>query len=133
MATPAPASPEAGVQARKLVKSFNGPEGRVHAVREVDFTIAPGETVALLGPNGAGKTTTIDMVLGLLEPDGGTVTVFGRRPAAAVRAGSVGGMLQTGALLRDLSVRELVAMMAALYPDPLDVDEVLAMTNLKSI
>jgi ABC-2 type transport system ATP-binding protein len=133
MATPAPTSPEAGVQAIGLVKSFNGPEGRVHAVREVDFTIAPGETVALLGPNGAGKTTTIDMILGLLEPDGGTVTVFGRPPAAAVRAGSVGGMLQTGALLRDLTVRELVAMMAALYPDPLDVDEVLAMTNLKPI
>jgi ABC-2 type transport system ATP-binding protein len=133
MATPAPTSPEAGVQACGLVKSFNGPEGRVHAVREVDFTIAPGETVALLGPNGAGKTTTIDMILGLLEPDGGTVTVFGRPPAAAVRAGSVGGMLQTGALLRDLNVRELVAMMAALYPDPLDVDEVLAMTNLKPI
>ena len=121
------------MQAIGLVKSFNGPEGRVHAVREVDFTIAPGETVALLGPNGAGKTTTIDMILGLLEPDGGTVTVFGRPPAAAVRAGSVGGMLQTGALLRDLNVRELVAMMAALYPDPLDVDEVLAMTNLKPI
>ena len=133
MAAQASAHSEAGVEAKRLVKSFSGPEGTVRAVRAVDVTIAPGETVALLGPNGAGKTTTIDMILGLLEPDGGTVTVFGRPPAAAVRAGSVGGMLQTGALLRDLNVRELVAMMAALYPDPLDVDEVLAMTNLKPI
>jgi ABC-2 type transport system ATP-binding protein len=115
------------------VKSFSGPEGRVQAVREVDFTIARGETVALLGPNGAGKTTTIDMILGLLEPDAGTVTVLGQRPAAAVAGGLIGGMLQTGALIRDLTVRELVAMTAALYPQPLDVDEVLEQTGLHPI
>ena len=133
MAAQASAHSEAGVEAKRLVKSFSGPEGTVHAVREVDVRIAPGETVALLGPNGAGKTTTIDMVLGLQEPDAGSVTVLGRTPAAAVADGLIGGMLQTGALLRDLSVRELVAMMAALYPRPLDVEEVLALTGLEGI
>ena len=123
----------AGVEARRLVKSFSSPEGPVHAVREIDITIARGETVALLGPNGAGKTTTIDMVLGLLEPDAGSVTVLGRKPSAAVAGGLISGMLQTGALLRDLSVRELVAMMAALYPQPLDVDEVIELTGLEGI
>src|SRR5579872_4212721 len=114
----------AGIDVQGLVKSFHGSEGTVRAVREVDFSIQPGETVALLGPNGAGKTTTIDVILGLLQPDAGEVTVFGRKPSAAVGAGLVGGMLQTGALLRDLTVRELVTMMGSLYPDPLDVDEV---------
>jgi ABC-2 type transport system ATP-binding protein len=65
-------------------------------VRGIDMEIPVGEMVALLGPNGAGKTTTIDMVLGLLRPDPGQVSVFGLAPPDSVRAGLVGGMLQVG-------------------------------------
>jgi ABC-2 type transport system ATP-binding protein len=118
-----------GVVLTKLTKSF----GPVRAVRGIDIAIAPGETVALLGPNGAGKTTTIDMILGLTRPDAGTVSVFGLSPVEAVQAGTVGGMLQTGALIRDLSVRELIAMVASLYPHPLDIDEVLHLTGTTDI
>ncbi len=107
--------------------------GAVHAVRGIDVSIDAGETVALLGPNGAGKSTTIDMILGLSTPDGGTVSVFGGTPTAAVDAGKVGAMLQTGALIRDLSVGELVAMVASLYPAPLDVAEALELTGLGEI
>jgi ABC-2 type transport system ATP-binding protein len=123
----------AGIELTRLTKSFRSHQGPVHAVRGIDVRIAPGETVALLGPNGAGKSTTIDMLLGLLPPDSGTVSVFGRPPAEVIAAGAVGAMLQTGALLRDLSVRELVAMMASLYPHPLDVDEVLALAGIASV
>jgi ABC-2 type transport system ATP-binding protein len=118
-----------GIELRGLVKSY----GEVRAVRGIDVSIAAGETVAILGPNGAGKSTTIDMLLGLLPPDAGTVTVFGLPPHEAIHRGSVGAMLQTGGLLRDLSVRELVAMMAGLYPNPLDVDETLALTGIQEI
>jgi ABC-2 type transport system ATP-binding protein len=121
------------ISLRGLVKSFKGPHGPIEAVRGVDVEIVSGETVALLGPNGAGKSTTIDMLLGLLEPDAGSVSVFGRTPADAVALGAVGGMLQTGSLIRDLSVRELVAMMAALYPAPLEIDEVLELTGTREI
>jgi ABC-2 type transport system ATP-binding protein len=117
------------IQLRGLVKSFRGPHGPIRAVRGVDIEITAGETVALLGPNGAGKTTTIDMLLGLLPPDVGEVSVFGRTPAEAVAAGAIGGMLQTGDLIRDLSVRELVTMMASLYPAPLAIAEVLELTG----
>jgi ABC-2 type transport system ATP-binding protein len=120
-----------GIDLQGLVKTFATPNGRVRAVRGVDIAIAPGETVALLGPNGAGKSTTIDMLLGLAEPDAGTVSLFGGTPADAIASGRVGAMLQTGGLLRDLSVRELVSMMAALYPRPLGVDEVLELTGLQ--
>jgi ABC-2 type transport system ATP-binding protein len=113
-----------------LVKSWKGPSGPVHAVRGIDVTIARGETVALLGPNGAGKSTTIDTILGLVRPDAGAVSVFGRTPSEAVKAGLVGGMLQTGALIRGLSVRELVAMVASLYPSPLDIGDVLELAGL---
>ena len=118
-------STPAGIEITGLSKSY----GPIEAVRGVDVAVAPGETVALLGPNGAGKSTTIDMLLGLLEPDAGTVSMFGSPPTAAIDRGAVGAMLQTGALIRDLTVRELVSMMAALYPAPLAVDEVLELTG----
>ena len=121
------------IELRGLVKSFHGPDGPIRAVRGVDVRIAAGETVALLGPNGAGKSTTIDMLLGLLRPDAGSVSVFGRPPSRAIGEGAIGAMLQTGALIRDLSVRELVQMMASLYPAPLDVGEVLELTGVSAI
>jgi ABC-2 type transport system ATP-binding protein len=123
----------AGIRLNGLVKSFRGPDGPIRAVRGIDVEIAPGETVALLGPNGAGKSTTIDMLLGLMPPDEGSVSVFGRAPAQAVADGAVGGMLQTGELIRDLSVRELVAMIASLYPEPLGVEEALELSGIGKI
>ncbi len=123
----------ADIELRGLVKTFRGADGPIRAVRGVEITIAAGETVALLGPNGAGKSTTIDMLLGLLRPDEGSVSVFGRPPSEAVAHGAVGGMLQTGDLIRDLTVRELVAMMASLYPAPLDVEEALELAGIKEI
>ncbi len=115
-----------GVHATDLTKSY----GSVQAVCGIDLAIAPGETVALLGPNGAGKTTTIDMILGLTRPDHGSVSVFGLAPTAAVHAGKVGGMLQSGSPLDHLRVRELVELMGSYYPDPLDVDDVLCLTGI---
>ena len=69
-------SPAPLVQARGLVKSF----GRVRALDGLDLSVAPGEVHGFLGPNGAGKSTTIRVLLGLLRPDGGSASVFGRDP-----------------------------------------------------
>lgn len=118
-------APRGGIVLSGLCKSY----GEVRAVRSIDLAIAPGETVALLGPNGAGKTTTIDMVLGLTRPDQGTVSIFGAAPSAAVQAGWIGGMLQTGSPLDHMRVRELVTLMASYYPHPLAVPEVLRLTG----
>jgi ABC-2 type transport system ATP-binding protein len=121
------------VALRGLRKSFRTPAGLVEAVRGVDIAINPGETVALLGPNGAGKSTTIDMLLGLQRPDDGVVSLFGGPAADAIAHGRIGAMLQTGGLLRDLTVRELVTMMAALYPSTLEVDDVLALAGVDKL
>ena len=119
----------AGLQLAGLSKTFRTPGGPVLAVRDLHLSVAPGDTVALLGPNGAGKSTTIDMLLGLQTPDTGTVSVFGRTPAEAIAAGSVGAMLQTGGLLAFTTVRELLHVVGALYPDPLPAEEVMRITG----
>jgi ABC-2 type transport system ATP-binding protein len=128
-----PSTLTAGIMLSGLTKTFRSPGGPVHAVRGIDISIAPGETVALLGPNGAGKSTTIDMILGLHQPDSGEVRVFGMTPSEAIAAGAVGGMLQTGAVIKDLSVREIITMVASLYPKPLPVDEVMAMSGITDL
>ena len=121
------------VQLNGIEKTFRSPAGPVRAVRGVDIEIAPGEVVALLGPNGAGKSTTIDVLLGLTKPDAGAAAVFGRDPSQAVKDGKVAAMLQVGSLLRDLSVRELVTVIASLYPNPLGVDEVLELVGIEKL
>ena len=121
------------VELHGLVKSFQGPDGPVRAVRALDLSIGRGETLAVLGPNGAGKSTTLEMLLGLTEPDAGSVSIFGAGPHDAIAAGGIGAMLQTGGLIGDLSVRELVSMMASLYPLPLGVDDVLELAGIAAI
>jgi ABC-2 type transport system ATP-binding protein len=122
-----------GIRLTGLKKTFKTPDGPVQAVRGVDIDIAAGETVALLGPNGAGKSTTIDMLLGLLPPDAGAVELFGQTPQEAIKRGAIGAMLQGGAVLRDLSVRELVHVMASLYPKPLPVQEAMQLAGVADI
>ncbi|WP_284989741.1 MULTISPECIES: ABC transporter ATP-binding protein [unclassified Arthrobacter] len=117
------------VQAAGLHKSF----GKVHAVRGLDLTVQPGEVVAFLGPNGAGKTTTIDMILGLSAPDQGSVSIFGHTPRGAIARGQVAAVMQTGGLLRDISVRETVQLNAAMFDSSRPVDEVLARAGILEI
>ena len=122
-----------GVALRGLTKTFASPAGPVHAVRGVDLDIARGETVALLGPNGAGKSTTIEMILGLTDPDAGSLSVLGMTPAEAIDRGAIGAMLQVGAVLGEMSVRELIDMMGSLFPTPLGVDETLELAGIADL
>jgi len=107
--------------------------GDVHAVAGIDLVIAPGEVVALLGPNGAGKSTTVDMLLGLTRPDAGAVTVFGASPREAVASGTIGAMLQGGALLDDATVGETIAMVASLHRAPMPVAEALRRSGVEDL
>ena len=117
------------IELRGLVKTF----GAVRAVDGLDLVVRPGEVVAFLGPNGAGKTTTIDMLLGLARPDEGTVRVLGTTPDEAIADGRIAAVLQTGGLLRDLTVRETAELVASFVERPRSVDEVLARAGLAGI
>ena len=129
-----PTTGPAAVELRGVVKTFQSPGGEpVRAVDGINLAIAPGEVVAFLGPNGAGKTTSLDMVLGLTTPSAGTVAVFGANPRQAVRAGRVSAVLQTGGLLRDITVRETVQMIASTFPQHAGVEEVIARAGLSAM
>ncbi|GAA4863173.1 ABC transporter ATP-binding protein [Kitasatospora terrestris] len=114
---------------RNVSKSY----GRVRAVDGLDLVLRPGETVALLGPNGAGKSSSLDLLLGLREPDDGTVELFGGAPRAAIEAGRVGAMLQSGGLMSDVKVRELVAFACAVHPRGHRPEEVLETAGITEL
>jgi ABC-2 type transport system ATP-binding protein len=107
--------------------------GEVRAVDGLTLTLRPGETVALLGPNGAGKSTTLDLLLGLKQPDSGSVRLFGTTPREAIVAGRVGAMLQSGGLMDEVTVAELVRLACALHPKPYRPSEVLARAGVAQI
>ena len=115
--SPRATAPDA-VRLSGLVKHF----GPVTAVDGVDLVVRPGEIVAFLGPNGAGKTTTIDMMLGFTRPDAGFVMILGGTPADAIAQGRVAAVLQSGGLLKDLTVAETVRLTASLFPAPRAAD-----------
>ena len=121
------------IEISNLSRGFGSGERRVQAVDGVDLAIARGEIVALLGPNGAGKTTTIDMLLGLSDPDEGTVRVLGRSPRQAVAAGRISALLQTGGLLADLTVAETVDVIASFHGAGGRAREVMDRTGLAPI
>ncbi|MFE9421815.1 alpha/beta fold hydrolase [Kitasatospora sp. NPDC006697] len=88
-----------------LSKRYKGAQDR-YAVRDLSFTVEPGQVLGLLGPNGAGKTTTLRMLMGLIRPDQGEIQIFGHavRPGAPVLS-RVGAFVEGAGFLPHLSGR----------------------------
>ena len=103
---------ERGLSVSGLRKSY----GERQAVDSVSFEVSAGETFGLLGPNGAGKTTTLECILGLREPDAGSIRIDGidaRRSRRDVKR-RIGAALQTSALPDKMTPREAIVLFAAL-------------------
>lgn len=102
---------------RNLTRTFAAPGGVVVAVDNLSLTVAPGEVYGLLGPNGAGKTTTLRMMLGLLAPTHGDVTIMGccvsREPQRIKRY--IGLVSASAGLYQWLTPREILEYFAAGY------------------
>lgn len=104
------------IEATGLSKSF----GDLAAVKDVSFSVAPGEIFAFLGPNGAGKSTTIKMLTTLLHPTAGAIRIHGRDPvteADAVRH-AVGIVFQDPSLDDELTAYENMDLHGRLYGVP---------------
>lgn len=99
------------IQVSGLKKSY----GSHTAVNDVSFEIGKGEAFGLLGPNGAGKTTTISMMIGILQPDSGVVTVAGGDPLAPDTRRQIGIAPQSLSLYEELSAEENLTFFAQLY------------------
>ena len=108
MASPAPTSPEVVIRAAGLTKVFNDFWGRAkaRAVDSVDFEVRRGEVFGLLGPNGSGKSTTIKMILGLLYPTKGHLSVFGKSPRDVKSKARIGYLPEESYLYRYLTSAE---------------------------
>ena len=109
------------------------------AVKDISFTVAPGELVGFLGPNGAGKTTTLKMLAGLLYPTSGSAHVLGHVPwqrADAYRRQFALLLGQKNQLWWDLPARESLDLNARIYGISKDsfertVDEMTSLLNVK--
>ena len=105
------------IEADDLFKFYHPGDAEVRALRGVSLTVERGEIVALIGPSGSGKSTLLACLAGLDEPDGGIVTIDGRRMTrrpeaerAALRAISIGFLAQSGNLFDHLSVVENIKL-----------------------
>src|SRR5436853_4438704 len=114
------------VVVEQLVKQF----GKLRAVNNLNMTIFTGEVYGLLGPNGSGKTTLIRMLVGLVAPDAGEVTVLGARMPDLAVLGRIGYMTQAAALYTDLSVEENVRFFAAVTGAEKNVAEAIDIVEL---
>lgn len=130
-AAPAPAGDDGAVVAR--LSGVSKRYGALQALDGVDLSLQRGELLALLGPNGAGKSTAISLWLGLAEADAGTVSLLGGAPQDIDRRLGLGVMLQSVELPRELKVRELVALSASYYAQPLGVAEALRRAGIADL
>ena len=127
-----PAAPEAYVvDARGLSKRY----GATVAVADVDLRVERGSVFGVLGPNGSGKSTTVRMLLGLVRPDHGDVTLFGRslehhRPEVLGRIGSV---VETPSFIPYLSGRDNLRLLDRYTPGagPEGIEEALTRVRLQ--
>jgi ABC-2 type transport system ATP-binding protein len=113
---------EAAIDVRGLVKTFDTGRGRrrrrVEAVRDISFSVEPGERVAYIGPNGAGKSTSIKILTGILHATSGDVRVLGlvpwrERRQLTRRIGTLFG--QRSQLWFELTPRQSFRMLAAIH------------------
>ena len=100
------------IAVENLCKNFNG----LKAVVDMSFEVVPGEVFGLLGPNGAGKTTTINLIVGLIKPDKGSVRVDGDNdPTRASVRVRIGNAPQALALYETLTARENLIFFGKIY------------------
>src|SRR2546427_1974344 len=103
----------AAVEVASVHRFFRAGDDETLALQDVTFDVEAGELVAVVGPSGSGKSTLLACVAGLDEPDGGTVTIAGKRMSrrpergrARLRAEHVGVLFQSDNLLAHLTVNE---------------------------
>lgn len=117
------------VQTRGLVRRY----GPVTALAGLDLDIHPGCVTTLLGPNGAGKSTLVNLVLGRIRADAGSLSVAGHAPGSLPARRLTGAMLQAAALAPQLTVAEHVALHSGYHAGARPLAETLALAGLEAV
>jgi ABC-2 type transport system ATP-binding protein len=118
------------IELENVSKSY----GNKLILNQINLIVQPGELIILQGDIGSGKTTLINLILGLKNPDGGTIEVFGNSPNDPKSRFQLGCMLQEARVPDHLKVRELINLIRSYYPHPLSserIEEILKITKLK--
>jgi len=89
--------------------------GKKHAVRNLSLSLKKGEVFGFLGPNGAGKTTTMKMILGLLRPTKGTITLLGQSPDSLAAKAKVGFLPEMAHLYPHLTGKEFLLFIGEIF------------------
>ena len=116
------------IRIEHITKKF----GTVTAIDDLNLTVEPGKITGLIGADGAGKTTLLRLVIGLLKPDSGSISVFGLDPLTQKDSLSpyIGYMPQKFGLYEDLTVLENLTLYADLKEVPHDFNKMLEFTTL---
>ena len=107
--------------------------GNITALNGLNLSVHAGEIVALLGPNGAGKTTAVSLMLNLVEPDSGKVTLFNQNPQELAARQRIGVMLQSAELPETMRVSELIELTQSYYPHPRELKEIAEMAGIADL
>ena len=122
-------SPPVLARLRAVRKSY----GKVIALDNLDLQLHGGQVLGLLGANGAGKSTAVGLLLGLLAPDAGEVSVMGQSPQSLDVRRQCGVMLQSAGIPERLKVRELLELTSSYYPHPRSVADCVALAGLEGL
>ena len=114
---------------RNVRKSY----GSVLALDDMGLQLRGGQVLSLLGANGAGKSTAVGLLLGLLAPEAGEVSVLGQSPHALDVRRQCGVMLQSAGIPGRLKVGELLQLTRSYYPQPRSVADCVAMAGLQGL
>jgi len=113
----------------KVTKTF----GEKTAVKNLSLTVQKGEVFGFLGPNGAGKTTTMKMVLGLLKPTKGRISLFGEKAGSLAARKKIGFLPETAHFYQHLTGREFLRFVGEIFDIPTDIREKRIRTLLKQV
>lgn len=117
------------VHATNIAKSYSD----VPALTDLSLQVSRGQRCVLLGPNGAGKSTFLNLVLGVLKVDRGSLTIFGSTPGHISVRRWTGAMLQISGIPSTLTVREHLRLFQTYYHKPLSTDTLVRIARLEGL
>lgn len=115
------------IELNNIVKNFN----HTNILSKISLDIAAGDFVVLQGKNGAGKSTLLKIIIGLLQPNSGTVKLFGESPNQSNAKNQVGVVLQSVNLPDKTTVKELINLFCSYYFNSLTTKEIIELVNLQ--